>query len=332
MIQPVKRADYVGAAKLVRGAERILISGHMSPDGDSLGSMIALARLLTNSGKAAFATADRKALGAPGFLAGVDDLIPLRRLANKRFDLLVCVDCGAPDRLPSEVRTFAEKLPVLVIDHHVTSAGGTFGQARIVDPGASSAGEVVWRLVKWMELPLDTAAAEALWVALVTDSGRFAYDSTKPGTLRAAADLLKYGVRTARINDILYCAFPPKSIELKRRAWRTLHVWKDRRVAEVSLTRADFREVRGTKADAEDAIEIPRSVARNELALFFYQLPGRARETRVSIRTRAPWDATVLAAEFGGGGHVRAAGCTVKAAMGPAKRLVRAAVTEMMSK
>jgi len=323
-------APFAAAKALLAKPARILVSGHLSPDGDSLGCMIALARMLVRAGHQAVAAADVKALGKPGFLEGVADLVPLRKLRRRKFDLFVYVDCAAPERLPPEVRPFAEKLPTLTIDHHATSVA--HGAVSIIDPTASSAGEIVWRFAKWMEWPLDRCTAEALWVAIVTDSGRFAYDSTRPATLRAACDLLKHGVRTAWINDILYCSFPMKAMELKRRAWRSLHVWKNRRVAEVSLTRDDFREVRGTKAEAEDVIEIPRQVARNEIALFFYQIPDRTHETRVSIRTRAPWDATQLAARFGGGGHVRAAGCTVKGSMAVAKRQVRRAVRELLAK
>jgi len=325
-----KHESYSAAKKLLEGKKRILVSGHLSPDGDSLGSMIALARLLTNAGYEAFASADLNALGKPGFLEGVKDLIPVRKLKRqKKFDLFVAVDCASFERMPPEVRPVAEKLPKLCIDHHVTN-DGTFADVSIVDPEASSTGELVWRFAKWNEWKIDTVIAEALWVALITDSGRFAYDSTKPGTLRVAGDLLKHGVRTALINDIIYGMFSRKAIELKRIAWRSLHVWKNRRVAEVSLTRDDFREVRGTKADAEDIIEIPRSVAKNEIALFFYQIPDRTKETRCSIRTRGEWDATVLAARFGGGGHVKAAGCTIKGSMGVAKRQMRAAVKEML--
>ena len=292
--------------------------------------MIALTRLLRNAGHEAFATAGLNALGKPGFLEGVEDLIPVRKLRKQRkFDLFIAVDCASFERMPPEVRPVAEKLPKICIDHHVTN-DGSFADVSIVDAEASSTGEIIWRIAKWNEWKLDTAIAEALWVALVTDSGRFAYDSTKPGTMRAAGDLLKHGVRTALINDILYGTFPKKAIELKRIAWRSLHVWKNRKVAEVTLTRDDFREVRGTKADAEDIIEIPRSVARNEIALFFYQIPDRTKETRCSIRTRGDWDATVLAAKFGGGGHVKAAGCTIKASMGAAKRQMRAAVRELL--
>ena len=320
---------FAAAKKLIEGKKRILVSGHLSPDGDSLGSMIALAHLLTAAGSPAFAAADLNALGKPGFLEGVEKIIPLRKLKRQKFDLLIAVDNSGFDRMPQEIRAVAEKLPRICIDHHVTN-DETFAEVNIVDSGASSAGEIVWRFAKWMEWKLDRTAAEALWVAMITDSGRFAYDCTKPGTLRAAGDLLKYGVRTAYINDVIYGTFSRKSIELKRIAWRSLHIWKNRKVAEVTLTRDDFRSVRGTKAEAEDIIEIPRSVVRNEIALFFYQIPDRTKEIRCSIRTRGDWDATVLAGKFGGGGHRKAAGCTIKATMPQAKRQMRSAVKEML--
>ena len=328
MDQHIIHERFAAAKAFLGEGRRILISGHRSPDGDALGSMIALARLLRAAGHDAVATADVHALGKPGFLEGVKDLLPLRKLRRRKFDVFFYVDCSAPDRLPPEVRPFAEKLPTITIDHHATSAEA--GAVSIIDPHAAATGELVWQFAKWMEWPIDRAVAEALWVALVTDTGRFAYDSTRPATLRAACDLLKHGVRTAYINDVIYCSFPLKAMELKRRAWRSLHIWKNRRVAEVSLTRDDFREVRGSKADAEDVIEIPRQTAKNEVALFFYQIPDRTHETRVSIRTRDPWDATAIAAQFGGGGHLRASGCTVKGSIALAKRLVRKAVREMM--
>ena len=324
------REEYAAAKKLVAGAKRILVSGHLSPDGDSLGSMIALSRLLRNAGYEAYATADPNALGKPGFLEGVGELIPVRKLKRqKKFDLFIAVDCASFERMPPEVRPVAEKLPKICVDHHVTN-DGSFADVSIVDSGASSTGELIWQIAKWNEWKLDRPIAEALWVAIVTDSGRFAYDSTKPGTMRAAADILKHGVRTALINDILYGTFTGKAIELKRRAWRSLLVWKNRKVAEVTLKRDDFRDVRGNKADAEDVIEIPRSVAKNEIALFFYQIPDRTKETRCSIRTRGEWDATALAGKFGGGGHVKAAGCTIKTPLSVAKRQMRAAVKEML--
>lgn len=326
---PSGRENYAAIEKLIAASKRILISGHLSPDGDALGSMVALARLLTQAGHPAWATADINALGKLRFMQGVDAIIPVRRLRHqKKFDLFIALDCSSFDRMPPEVRPVAEGLPTICIDHHATST--PFGNASLVDPKASSTGELVWRLAKWMEWPLDNVIAEALWVSLITDTGRFAYDATSTKTMRAAGDLLKYDVRTALINDIIYGSFSTKSIALKKIAWRSLHIWKNRRVAEVTLTRDDFRSVRGTKAEAEDIVEIPRSVARNEIALFFYQIPDRTKETRCSIRTRGDWDATILAGKFGGGGHRKAAGCTMKASMSVAKRQMRAAVRDLL--
>ena len=324
------RESFAAGRRLVDGSRRILVSGHLSPDGDSLGSMIALSRLLRGAGHEAVATADLNALGRLDFLDGVAELVPVRKLKHeRRFDLFIAVDNSGFDRMPPEVRPVAERLPKICIDHHVTS-NIDFADVAIVDPAASSTGEIIWRLAKWNEWGLDRPIAEALWVAMITDSGRFAYDSTSCGTLRAAGDLLKYGVRTSYINDLVYGTFSRKAIELKRLAWRSLHVWKNRKVAEVTLTRDDFRAVRGSKADAEDIIEIPRSVAKNEIALFFYQIPDRTKETRCSIRTRGDWDATAIAARFGGGGHLKAAGCTIKAPLSAAKRQMRAAVKDLL--
>jgi phosphoesterase RecJ-like protein len=324
------KESFSAAKKLISSAKRILVSGHLSPDGDSLGSMLALVKFLNDAGYEAKAVADVNALGKPGFLDGVEEIIPVRRLRrDRKFDLFIALDCSGFERMPPEVRPVAQHLPIICIDHHKTNSG-TFGDVQIFDPTASSTGEIIWRFAKWNEWKFSRQTAEALWVAMVTDTGRFAYDSTSPGTLRAAGDLLKYGVRTSYINDILYGTFPMKAIELKRIAWRSLHIWKNRKVAEVSLTRDDFRAVRGTKADVEDVIEIPRSVSRNEIALFFYQIPDRTKETRCSIRTRGNWDATEIAGRFGGGGHAKAAGCTITAPIAKAKRLMRAAVKDIM--
>lgn len=324
------KQSYSAALKLISSSKRILVSGHLSPDGDSLGSMLALVRFLTDAGYEAKAVADINALGKLGFLDGVGDIIPVRKLRRqKKFDLFIALDCSSFDRMPPEVRPVAQSVPKICIDHHKTN-DGTFGDVQMCDPRASSTAEIIWRFAKWNEWPLCREIAEALWVAIVTDTGRFAYDSTSPQTLRAAGDILKHGVRTAYINDIIYGSFPRKAIELKRIAWRSLHIWKNRKVAEVTLTRDDFRSVRGNKADVEDVIEIPRSTARNEIALFFYQIPDRTKETRCSIRTRGNWDATEIAGRFGGGGHAKAAGCTITAPLAKAKRLMRSAVKDIL--
>lgn len=290
--------------------------------------MIALAHLLNRAGIKAVATAERSGLGGPGFLTGVEKLLAPDRVAKGRFDLLVSLDCGSLERLPEPVQPLVGKLPLINIDHHRTNT--QFGTLNWIDGHVSSTGEMLWKLARKAGWALDGVSAEALWVAVITDSGRFAYDQTTPATLRCGADLLRYGVRTAYINDVLYCSFSRISIELKKRAYRTLTVsGDDNAVASVTLTGKDFEETGGTKADAEDVIEIPRSLVGNRVALFFYGSDDDG-ETRVSIRTRAPLDATVLAKAFGGGGHARAAGCTLKEPLSQAKKTVGQAVVALL--
>ena len=106
-----RRVGYEAAKRLIASSGRILVSGHLSPDGDSLGSMVALARMLTAAGHPAFATADLNALGKPGFLEGVGDMIPVRKLKRQKFDLFIAVDCASFARMPPEVKPVDEKLP-----------------------------------------------------------------------------------------------------------------------------------------------------------------------------------------------------------------------------
>jgi phosphoesterase RecJ-like protein len=305
--------------EVIAAAPRILITGHARPDGDSLGCMIALSHLLTREGHKAAGTADRSGLGGPGFLRGVSRLIPPATAADKRFDLIITVDCASFERMPKPIQPLARTVPLLNIDHHCTNT--RFGIWNWVEGHVSSTAELIWRLARKAGWQLDSIAAEALWVALITDSGRFAYDQTSPATLRCGADLLRYGVRTAYINDKIYCSFSRVTMELKKRAFRTLTIRNNDTVAAVTLTGKDFEETGGTKADVEDVIEIPRSLIGNRVAIFFYGNEEDSAETRVSVRTREPLDATELVRPFDGGGHARAAGCTIKEPLAQAKRI-----------
>lgn len=301
-------------------AERILVVGHQRPDGDALGSVIAFARVLCAVGKEAVgAVATREGLGGPGCLDGVSLLRTPEELVGRTFDLLVTLDCAALDRIPPSLMPIVQSIPMIVnIDHHCTNP--QFGTMNYVRGEASSTGELVWEILEQANWPVDRTVAEALWVSLVTDTGRFAYDTTAPSTLRCAASLLALGVRTSWLNDCLYCAFPAASMELKRRAYQTLSYTPDNRIAWLSLSGEDFRETNANKSDAEDVIEIPRMLAGNELAFFFYGDKENANVTRVSIRSRSERDVSTLASLFGGGGHAHAAGCTIQQPLEEAKK------------
>ena len=322
-----EKASTTDIIKELNKAESVLITGHVRPDGDSVGCMIALSQLLNRAGIKAVATSMKKGLGGPQFLTGVNDMITPKSAARKKFDVVVTVDCGSLERVPKELHKILEKATVINIDHHLTNT--RFADFNLVNSKSSSTGEMVWKIARKAGWGLDSISAEALWVALITDTGRFAYDMTSPATLRCAANLLTCGVRTSFINDQIYCSFSRINMELKRRAFRSLTVTDQNHLASVTLTGRDFEETCGTKADAEDIIEIPRSLIGNKVAVFFYGSEDNA-ETRISLRTREPLDATTLVKQFDGGGHPRAAGCTIKEPLSKAKRIMNHAIKQWM--
>ncbi|MGI6098657.1 MAG: bifunctional oligoribonuclease/PAP phosphatase NrnA [Lentisphaerae bacterium] len=306
--------------------KRIVITAHVRPDGDALGSALALAGCLRHAGKHVQVALDRDEIGVAAVLEGVADLTPTDAV-DPRAGLLVVVDCAAVDRMPEALQPLVGQLPTVVIDHHPTNT--RFGDIQWVDPAASSTGEMIWRLARQAGWKLDRRIAEALWVALITDTGRFAYECTSSTTMTCAADLLTYDVRTAWLNEEIYLLFDWRVLQLRKRAYDSLESWQDGRVTVVSLTYEDFAATGCTKADAEDIIEIPRMVRGSQVALFIYQTEPRSGVTRVSIRTRQPLDAILLARRYGGGGHRRASGATLPFAMAEARLDLQAAVAEL---
>ena len=156
--------------KIISKAKSVLITGHVRPDGDSIGCMIAMAHLLTKAGIKAIATSTKKGLGGPQFLTGVKQMITPKSAARKKFDLVITVHCGSLDRVPEELHQIMESATVINIDHHRTNT--RFGDHNYVHGESSSTGELIWKLSRKAGWELDSICAEALWVALITDTGR----------------------------------------------------------------------------------------------------------------------------------------------------------------
>ena len=222
-----------GSAKTVvealRRFRRVLITAHIRPDGDAVGSSIAMARMLKANGWEPTVALSPLGMGPPKFLLDYATCVAPTNVKARDYDCALLLDCGGPDRLPDPLRDAVAKLPTCVIDHHATSK--PYGIARWVVPDASSTGELVYRFAARWKWEIDLPTAEALWVALVTDTGRFAYSCTHPSTLRAAADLLARGVDSSAINDRLYLYASEGAVLLKRKAYDSLTTWFRGRVA-----------------------------------------------------------------------------------------------------
>lgn len=314
------------ALRLVEPARRIIVTAHVSPDGDASGSSLALALMLRALGKEVRLAIPMDDLGAPGVLPRFADFRQTGPLEEP--DLLVCLDSATRARIAiPELRDKAGVWPTLNIDHHATNE--LYGHVNIVRGDYSSTGELIYDFALAAGWKIDRDVAEALWVAIVTDTGRFSYSSTQPSTLRCAADLLSRGVRAAWLNDELFCMEDAKILEIRRRALDSLEKWFDGKVAVISLTAEDYTETGCTKSCTETFADIPRSVRGTVFAILIYRLPGDGR-THLSIRSREPYSACDLAKEFGGGGHILAAGATSDLSIPAAKAALKQALERML--
>ncbi len=312
---------------------RVLITGHTRPDGDSVGSCVAMARLLKAAGWQPTVALSPMGMGPPRFLLEYAECVAPTNVKRADYDCALILDCNGLDRIPEgPLRDAVAKLPVLYIDHHVTSRAT--GLARWVVPDASSTGELIYRVAKRMKWTIDRETAEALWVALITDTGRFAYSCTHPSTLKAAAELLACGIDSSDLNDRMFLYASEGAVLLKRKAYDSLCTWYRGKVAVICLTARDFRKAGVAKSEIEDVIDIPRSIPTARISLFFYETKDKPGMTRLSVRTRddhPKLSASGIAAHFGGGGHLRAAGCEFKATPKGAMEMVKAYLGELFA-
>ena len=228
-----QRGSIKAVMEALRRFRRVLLTAHIRPDGDAVGSCVAMARLLKANGWEPTVALSPLGMGPPKFLLDYADCVAPTNVKARDYDCALILDCGGPERLPEPLRDAVAKLPALVIDHHATSK--PYGLARWVVPDASSTGELVHRFAARQRWALDLPAAEALWVALVTDTGRFAYSCTHPSTLKAAAALLALGVDSSAINDRLFLYASEGAVLLKRKAYDSLTTWFRGRVALICL-------------------------------------------------------------------------------------------------
>lgn len=296
---------------LLEDAARVLLVTHTHPDGDALGSLVALQRGLQHRGCAVEVYLPAVDARLPDELATFDlsDAVDESavQLAGRT---VVFLDCGNADRTPLGER-LAEMEVVINIDHHHDNTA--FGTVNHLDPEASSTAELVWELLHRLEVPIDVEIAEALYTGLITDTGRFSYENTTPRAHEMAAELLGTGIDITAIRRRLYEDLSPAKLELMRRALDTYAVHGDGIVISARLTAEDFAAAGGTEAHAEGIIDILRCLRGVRVAALARELEVEPGTFKVSLRAADPSvDVSAIARASGGGGHPQAAGFTTQ--------------------
>ena len=289
----------------IRDGQRFLITSHLNPDGDAVGSAIGLARILRKIGKGATVWLRDAVPGIYRPLPGSGRVhIGEEPPAGfpDQFDLAIVLECPELER--TGLADDLGKLPVINIDHHLGNE--QYGVVNWVDTAAPAVGEMVFRLAVTLNVALDSDTADTLYLTLVTDTGGFRFSNTTAAAFDAAASLVREGASPETISKWLYESRPVSAVRLVGEMLRSLEIHAEGRIATAWLS-AEMVERSGAEpGDSEGLIDYPRSIAGVEVVAMFRRLEdGRF---KVSLRSRGPVSVEKIARRFGGGGHQNAAG------------------------
>ena len=301
-------SDLRAVADAIRAHDRFLVTTHENPDGDALGSILAMKLALTQLGKDSSLY-----LGGTIPLPHEYDFMPLDGLSRTVPDdvgerVLLALDCANERRLGPDPGLLAAAPFVVDIDHHHDNT--RFGNVNLVVPDASSTGEILRDLFTALDVRLTPEIAEALYIAVVTDTGRFQYANTTPRALRLAAELVEAGANVHRVFQDVYENVAFAKIKLLARALDKARVVEGGRIIVSDLERSDFHAAGAEEPFAEGIIDFLRAVEGTELVALIREPPTQNGPTRrISLRTRAEGiDVSAIARKSGGGGHRQAAG------------------------
>ena len=302
------KAELDAVVEAIRSNDRFLVTTHENPDGDALGSVLAMKLALEQLGKDAFLYLSG-IIPLPSEYAFMDLGSVSRELpADAGERVVLALDCANERRLGPD-SSFVERSPLVVdIDHHHDNS--RFGQVNLIVADASSTGEILYDLFGELGVELTPEIAEALYIALVTDTGRFQYTNTTPKALRIAAHLVEAGANVHQVFQDVYENVAFAKLKLLARALESARVYEGGRVIVADLQRADFAAAGAEEPFAEGIIDFLRSVEGAEIVALIREPPTQNGPTRrVSLRTRGTGiDVSAIARKSGGGGHRQAAG------------------------
>jgi bifunctional oligoribonuclease and PAP phosphatase NrnA len=291
----------------IASRKRFVISSHSRPDGDSIGSQLAMAYALKELGKEV--TLINSDLAPPPLLTfpGVPE-IRIAAEAIGEFDAAIVMECG--DLARTGVKGL-DRVFLINIDHHPGNTG--YGQVNWFDPTAAACGEMVFELVRLLGVPLSLEIATHIYLAILTDTGSFHYSSISPRTFDISKKCVEAGVDPVLVARNVYDSNNMGRLKLFGAVLSAMQIDQTGRIAIVYLDHEMARAAGGTYEDTEGLINLPLTVKEIQSVVFFKQTEKD--EYRVSMRSKGDIDIGAVAKEFGGGGHKNAAGCTVAGAI-----------------
>jgi len=298
-----------------------LITAHERLDGDALGSELAMYHMLRQMGKEATIYNQDVTPENYMFFTGSDqitnELPPL-----ESFDAAFILDCSELQRVGKEAAKIAA-IPCLInIDHHFSNGG--FCEAQLIDPRASSTGELICRLLAYMGIATTREMATCLYTAILTDTGGFRYGNTGRGTLLAAADLVAGGADPQWISENVYETNAPARIRLLAAILPKLTIDEGGRVGSITVTQQDLASTGALPEHTDGFVDLPRTIRGVDISVLYAELPDGS--FKLSLRSKGNVNVERVARVFGGGGHINAAGCRIEGKIDDIRRRLLEAI------
>ena len=292
--------------ELLEGKQSVALGGHVRPDGDCVGSTMGLYLYLKENFPQIATDLYLESVPEAYSMIRHTDEVKSELPEGKIYDLFICMDCGDLQRLGFSQKLFIESKQTACIDHHVSNEA--FADVNYIVPDASSTSELVYNLLDYDKMSLETA--EALYMGIAHDTGIFRYSCTSPETMEAAAQLMRKGVDTAKITDRTYYEKTYIQNQILGKALLESIMVLDQRciVSVVRLKEMEFFKAK--PSDLEGIVSQMRQTKGVEVAMFLHETASQT--FKVSLRSKEQVDVSSIAKYFGGGGHVRAAGVTMK--------------------
>ena len=309
---------------LLSSAQSIIIFPHIQMDGDTLGSAVALCQTLRNQGKSAEILIEDKIPNNIEFL-NKDHCVYVAN--THRPDLCIAVDCSDLSRLGHRENIFANCKHTISIDHHIT--GLPFADFNYINPNSSSTGEMIYQLLKELKWDLDVNAGEAIYTAIVTDTGKFMYSNTRGSTHRIVWELFQKGIDHNRVAVEVYQKKRIEKVRLMNSIMSTMKIFANGRASMAHMSEAMLVESGAYPEETEGLVEELRSIDGVEIAVFLKEENG---QVKVTMRSKSEGDVSKIAMQFNGGGHKKAAGCMIEGKLADVKTLVVEAINRELNR
>ena len=276
---------------------------HKDPDTDGIGSMLALGKALITAGKKVVLFTEEPLHSPVNILKGCDRIIN-EIDAEARFDTIIALDCGDKDRIGAPHKVIDDSGLLVNIDHHESHV--LFGDLNLVDPGSSSTGEIVYRVIKQAGFPIDPDMAENIFASIQADTGSFRYDNTTSDCFRIAAEMMELGVRPYDMYLKMTDKYSLPRIKLLEMALGAVEFYNEGQIGMAMLSSEMFKKAQARSEDSEKFVDYLRYVSGVELAVLVRETDDNI--YKFSMRSNSRVNVAELASLFGGGGHAKAAG------------------------